>query len=587
MAVNTKRVRINYKNANDNLDAFFELNAILLASIAVTSLPNKTAYHSGENIDYTGLVVTANYDNGSSKDVTSLCSIFPQSGKAFDVIYDSQVDIVYREGQDEQSCNFALTEFALQRIYVATAPSKTSYKRGEAINYAGIVVKAVYSDDSEVDVTSLCTYSANAGTAFEPDMDTSIEISYSEGETEVSTSIALTYVSMSLQVTAPIKTAYKAGEAIDYTGLVVKAVYSDGSESVVTDDCVLTPAAGTAYEPGAEVIITYTEFGETQTATVALTEVSLTSVSVSSTPTKTSYKPGETIDYTGLVVTATYSDGSTEDITSSCSITPAAGKTFDPQTDTSVGITYSEYGSQSEVSTSLALTELYMTGISVTATPTKTSYKPGESIDYTGLVVIATYSDGSTEDITSSCSITPAAGKAFDPQTDTGVSISYAESGITETTSISLTAITLTGISVAANPTKTAYNPGETIDYAGLEVIATYSDGSTEDVTSLCSISPAAGTVINADTTVAISYSGQTCTLLLTVAATASLVVDTMPSKISYGPGETADYTGAVIKAVYPDGTEHTVTGYCDFTPASGLAPAQIVTVSCAPPACL
>ena len=320
--MNTKRVRINYKNANDNLDAFFELNAILLTGLEVTNPPNKTAYHSGENIDYTGLVVTANYNNDSSKDVTSLCSIFPQSGKAFDVIYDSQVDIVYREGQDEQSCNFVLTEFALQRIYVATAPAKTSYKRGEAISYAGIAIKAVYSDGSEADITSLCTYSADAGKAFDPDTDTSIIITYSEGETEVSTSFALTYVSISLQVTAPTKTSYKAGEAIDYTGLIVKAVYSDGSESIVTDDCVFTPASGTAYEPGTDIVITYTEFAETQTATVTLTEVTLTGISVTATPTKAAYRTGESISYSGLAVIATYSDGSTADVTNSCSITP-------------------------------------------------------------------------------------------------------------------------------------------------------------------------------------------------------------------------------------------------------------------------
>ncbi len=44
---------------------------LTLNKIAVTSQPNKTQYILNEELDFTGLVVTATYDNGTSKDVTS------------------------------------------------------------------------------------------------------------------------------------------------------------------------------------------------------------------------------------------------------------------------------------------------------------------------------------------------------------------------------------------------------------------------------------------------------------------------------------------------------------------------------------
>lgn len=46
------------------------------------------------------------------------------------------------------------------------------------------------------------------------------------------------------------------------------------------------------------------------------------SVAVTHAPTKTAYNVGETFDPTGLVVTATYADGTTEDVTDGCTFSP-------------------------------------------------------------------------------------------------------------------------------------------------------------------------------------------------------------------------------------------------------------------------
>ena len=47
----------------------------------------------------------------------------------------------------------------------------------------------------------------------------------------------------------------------------------------------------------------------------------LTSISVTSNPTKLVYSEGEYFDFTGLVITATYSSGNQYDVTNSCTYT--------------------------------------------------------------------------------------------------------------------------------------------------------------------------------------------------------------------------------------------------------------------------
>ncbi len=85
---------------------------------------------------------------------------------------------------------------------------------------------------------------------------------------------------------------------------------------------------------------------------------------------------------------------------------------------------------------SFSITVIRLSGIDITP-PTKTSYHSGEAIDYAGAAVTARYSDGTTEDVTSSAVFTPPAGTAITESLN--VSVSYTNSWTeTATSSFSL-----------------------------------------------------------------------------------------------------------------------------------------------------
>lgn len=83
----------------------------------------------------------------------------------------------------------------------------------------------------------------------------------------------------------------------------------------------------------------------------------LLSIAVTTMPTKTAYTVGETLDLTGCVVTATYSDGSTKDVTSLCTFSPADGDTLEEAGAVTVGVSYTEYGTT--VTTALEVEATY------------------------------------------------------------------------------------------------------------------------------------------------------------------------------------------------------------------------------------
>lgn len=129
-------------------------------------------------------------------------------------------------------------------------------------------------------------------------------------------------------VNPPEKTIYKSGESFDPTGMVVEAGYSFGLTSEVTGYTV-TPAVLT--DGVTEVIITYTEGRVIETTSTPVTvEKVLTSIEVTTPPTKTLYDYLESFDPTGMVVTATFSDSSSESVTG-YSYTNAAFSTLGDQ----------------------------------------------------------------------------------------------------------------------------------------------------------------------------------------------------------------------------------------------------------------
>lgn len=125
----------------------------------------------------------------------------------------------------------------------------------------------------------------------------------------------------------------------------------------------------------------------------------LDSLTITSPATTTTFIQGETIDTTGLVVTGTLGS-MTGDVTSDCTITPQVLSTVGTQEITIA------YGG---LTASYNVTVEAFVSIAITTPPTKTSYKPNEQLDLTGIVVTG-YSANLTRDVTSSCTFSPADG---------------------------------------------------------------------------------------------------------------------------------------------------------------------------------
>ena len=291
-------------------EKYSEKPEVTLESITVSG-PTKTQYEIGDELDLTGLVVTAHYSDGSEAAVED----YEVSGFDSSTAGEKTITVTYQDKTTTFTVNVkeAAPVVTLESITVS-GPTKTEYEIGDELDLTGLVVTAHYSDGSEVAVEDYEVSGFDSSTAGEK----TITVTYQDKTTTFTVNVkeAAPVVTLeSITVSGPTKTEYKIGEELDLTGLVVTAHYSTGDEATVTGYEVSGFDSSTA----GEKTITVTYQGKTAAFKVTVKEtekpvVTLESITISG-PNKTEYKIGDKLDLTGLVVIAHYSDGSYQEVT--------------------------------------------------------------------------------------------------------------------------------------------------------------------------------------------------------------------------------------------------------------------------------
>lgn len=362
--------------------------------------------------------------------------------------------------------------------------------------------------------------------------------------------------------TKPSKLTYISGENFDPTGMVITAYYTDGTNKTVTN---YELSDNLNLKTGQNLIrISYTEDLITRTVTLAVNATnSLTGITISNPPSKTTYIAGENFDSTGMEVTASYQNGTSKVVTGyrvSNNKNLVKGQTY-------VTVIYSENGETKSAKQTITVTN-DMTGILVTAPPNKTTYSVGETFDSTGMIISAKYQNGSTQVITG---YTITDGTITEGQTY--VTISYKDTATSKTFTttqnifIGTAAKTLQSISITTPPTKIVYAPSTAFQTEGMVVTAHYSDGTSKEVTDYTVTN--GSSLTSSQTSVTISYTEND----ITVTTTQDITIDGQGPTITLTETPTYNNSSSTTwaKSVTISGTASDVSGvsttkYCSTT---------------------
>lgn len=480
---------------------------------AISAEKAKTKYETGTKPDFNDLSVYAIYEDGSKKKVTN-----------YDIEYTNGSTIAridYNINNRIYSDTIQLSFAKLQEINVALR--KTSYSLNETLNKNDITVTAIYSDGSKEVVNN-----------FEAKLDFTnkwVVVTYEEGSVTKTSYTNIKVVTLVSISATKEKTKYSSiSETVQTNDIKVYAKYSDNSTKEITKGYTSSTTSGK------QIKITYEEGGVKVSTTIPLSICTLSSITA--TKTKTAYKKGETVNVDDITVVARYTDNSTE--------TKKTGFVAKYNSSTSkVDVSYTEGGITK--TTSISITNGTMSSIS--ATKEKRIYYPDETVSTNDITLKITYSDGSTSEITSGFIATYS---SYYKRVD----ISYTEGGKTLSTNVSLTFVTLSSIS--ATKEKTKYVSGETVDTNGITVKATYSDGSSKEVSGFKSTYSS----YTKEITVTYTAGGISKSSVIKISMVSLNSITVTKDKTTYKDTETIDTRGITVKANYSDGSSVKVSDY-------------------------
>lgn len=210
----------------------------------------------------------------------------------------------------------------------------------------------------------------------------------------------VTLESISAAWTGGSQPTFYAGttEAQILAALTVTGSYKDADNKTSTAE-IASGYTLTGYESTKTTAqtVTVSYSGKTDTIEVTLTPIAVATIAIKANPTKTTYKLGEALDLTGLVITPTMNNSTTSDDVAYSATTADdfAATGFDSSAaaaSKTVTVTYKETAT---ATASFSAKIIGLSGIELTTPPTKTTgYTSTDTeLDLTGMVVTATYTD--------------------------------------------------------------------------------------------------------------------------------------------------------------------------------------------------
>lgn len=444
-----------------------------LSSIAVSQSPIKTLYNVGESFSTLGMKIRATYDDLSVDENYTNYSISP------DRTLLSTDTFITITSKDNPSLTTNVPITVAQYIGLsAVGPTKTAYLRGEKLSTAGLVVTANF-DGGTPRVLSSSEYSTSIANGASVTSETLTITAVIAGVTHT-TNIALTlYDFIGLEVSGTYKTDYLFYQPLDLSEMIVTALFENNQTKVleVGEYGLSTEDGSPIIAPIAEGITVSATIGGTTHAvnTNPITVSDFTGIIIAGTY-KTEYLYGETLDLSGLTVTAQYQNNhTTEGITSYVQEITNGTKLYQDYPD-GIDISYFLGGKTYTVQTAPIVVH-EIDHISVEGSY-KTSYYPGEAFSKDGMLVDVHYDNGVTKPAVS-FSTEVSSGSPITQAYESGITITYVENGQSfEAKTSAIILASLVSIEITSEPTKLNYKFGESFANSGLVVKATYSNNS-------------------------------------------------------------------------------------------------------------
>ena len=288
------------------------------------------------------------------------------------------------------------------------------------------------------------------------------------------------------------------GNKLNTTGLVITATLNDGSTVVVNSGYTVDTEKLT---DAGEKTIKLTYGGKETTFSVNV--IGISSITISSTPIKTTYYVGDELDCSGLTFRVVYLDGTSaiknSDFTTSVTTFTKSGEQVIRVYYYNATSFFKAYANPVDVAK-----------VEVETIPAKTAYYVGDTVNTEGLTLKVTYTNGKTAIIDNGYTVIT----KLDSADIKSVEVEYG--GKKTSFEVNVTAVVMTSWSLTSEPTKLEYSVGDNLNTAGLVITEYYNNGTSKEITSGFTCTPDKFTEIG-EQIVTVSYKDSTAMFVVNV----------------------------------------------------------------------
>ena len=501
-------VTINNKTAPEtiNVEAYNYVKETTLTE------PTKVDYAYNEALDVTGGRIKVTWANGTVSNVNLTTNMVtgynPTQLGVQTLTITNTFKYTLSDGTqipDTKTMTYEVEVTNPATAITITPPTKTEYEHGDTLDFTGGKIEVTYSDGTTQtkQITSNMVKESNgssvnmAPTASDyvnNEVSKTLVIKYKENNVTGTVNYPIKIKNVVSQIamsTEPTNTTYNIGDTTyNLAGGAIKVTRKAGNTETValTDQGITLTNLSTLTTNKGTKPVTVTYEGKTTTFNITIKN-GVKNINIT-TPTKTEYEHGDTLDFTGGKIEVTYADNTTSDVQitnamvtdnatgTAVNMSPAVAEYTNNKLTKTLKIEYTEDGVTETAYYTITIKNP-IDQITIDTQP-RTQYNLNDSTTGVGGTLKITRKAGNTETVNIQDSMvsgltTTTAG------TGKTATVTYTDDGVTKTTTYTYNVKdNITNIAITP-PTKSQYNHGDALDLAGGKITITYASGTTQD----------------------------------------------------------------------------------------------------------
>lgn len=375
-----------------------------LSSISVdTSEATKLTYYVGDaSLNTEGIVVTANYDDGTHADVSeSAATVY--TGFSASSVGQKTITVTYTEHEISKTADFYITVEAVKLSSISVSGGTRQFYVGDTI-VCDVTVTAHYNNGTQATVTSGVSSDAGSIDTSEAGNKT-VTVSYTEGDVTktapYTVNVKVDEIDTIAIKTQPTNLTYNSGDSFDDTGMTLTATYESGVTDTITSGWTVNKTTLSYSDNNTAVTVTYSgKTCSTNNLTVHEQSVDLSQTSVSAEVGDSAVTLTATPHYFSGTVSYEWSSNNTSVVTvsgngSSCTVTiVGAGNAT-----VTCNATYSAKSQSASATCTFSVTTGEATLTSITVTPDPITIN---GLNTQQITVVGNFSDSSHHTYTTS-----------------------------------------------------------------------------------------------------------------------------------------------------------------------------------------